>query len=147
MKMKLIRFISYLVYVVAFGYFVIKADDFYRYLTEAYRRDYDLTGTFLFMSIFPIIVGILIALPQFFASYMHKGAWKVDWIALLAMGLPALLVAITPMLINLSLEEQIIGFKGQVIGFIVGFHPTLVTVAGILFGFVLVTSFSRQKSI
>ncbi len=146
MNTKLIRFISYLVYMVAFGYFVIKADDFHRLLKRSYATDFDSTGTFMFMSLFPIIVGILLALPQFFAECKQKGTWKIDWIALAAMGLPSLLVAITPMLINLSSEEQIIGFQGQVIGFIVGFHPTLVTVAGILFGFVLVTSFSRQKS-
>lgn len=144
-NMKLIRFISYLVYVVAFGYFVIKADDFHRLLKRAYSMDFDPAGTFMFMSIFPIIVGILLALPQFFTSYMHKGAWKVDGVALLAMGLPALLVAITPMVVTSPLLADF-SFGAQVIGFIVGFHPTLVTVAGILFGFVLVTSFSRQES-
>ncbi|MDD4776077.1 MAG: hypothetical protein PHG75_06170, partial [Syntrophomonas sp.] len=67
------------------------------------------------------------------------GAWKVDWIYLLGVGLPALLVAITPMLVNLS-------FDGPLIGFIVGFHPTLVTVAGISFGFVFVSAWSKQAS-
>jgi hypothetical protein len=133
-----IRFVSYLVYVLAFGYFVIKADDFNRLLKRSYESTYDFTGVFLFMSLFPIIVGILLALPQFFVSYMRKGSWKVDWVALLAMGLPALLVAITPMLVNLS-------FEGQLVASIL-LHPSLVTVAGILFGFVLVTSFNKQES-
>ena len=66
---------------------------------------------------------------------MRKGSWKVDWVALLAMGLPVLLVAITPMLVNLS-------FEGQLVASIL-LHPSLVTVAGILFGFVLVTSFNK----
>jgi len=140
------RFISYLLYVVAFGYFVIKADDFKRLLSKAYATNFDSTYTFMFMSIFPIIVGVLLALPKLFESYMHKGAWKLDWVALLAVGLPALFVAITPMLINLSLEEQSIGIIGQVIGFIVGLHPTLVTVAGILFGFVFVSAWSKPAS-
>ncbi|MEQ8201196.1 MAG: hypothetical protein ABRQ24_07230 [Syntrophomonadaceae bacterium] len=139
--MNLKRFISYLLYVVAFGYFVIKADDYYRYIKQLYMRDFDLTPAFLFMSIFPIIVGFLLALPQFFVSYRQKGSWKIDWIVLLAVALPALLAAITPLLALVHLS-----FAGRVIGFAVELHPRLVTVAGILFGFTLVSSLSKQES-
>ncbi len=74
------RFISYLIYVVAIGYLVIKADDYHQYLKQSYSATFDTTALWLFMSIIPIIVGILLALPQFITVFKQKGSWKVDWI-------------------------------------------------------------------
>ncbi|MEA4925323.1 MAG: hypothetical protein VB084_08440 [Syntrophomonadaceae bacterium] len=135
------RFISYLIYVAAFGYLVIKADDYRQYLKLLYSTTFDTTALWLYMSIFPIIVGILLALPQFTRVFKQKGSWKVDWIVLLSAGLPSLCVAITPVIGPADFAHN-----WKFIAFIVGFHPSLVTVAGILFGFVLVTAISKQEA-
>lgn len=136
------RFIGYLIYVIAFGYFVIKADDYHRYLKNLFSVTLnDPTNLWLFISIFPIIVGILIALPQFITTLKQRGSWKVDWIRLITIGLPALCISITPIFVSIQLA-----FISKAIFFIVGLHPSLVTVAGTLFGFVLVTSFGKQES-
>jgi hypothetical protein len=140
MNNNLKRFIGYLMYVAAFGYFVIKADDYHRYLKNLYSSTYDGTYLWMFMSIFPIAVGLLIALPQFITTFKQKGSWKVDWIRLLSICLPSLCVVMTPIIcLAYSLQWKLAGF-------ILGFHPSLVTVAGILFGFVLITSFGKIES-
>ncbi len=141
MNNNLKRFISYLLYIVAFGYIVIKADDYHQYLKQLYSTTFNTTYLWLFMSTFPILVGLLIALPQFITTLKQKGSWKIDWIRLFPVGLPSLCVAIAPITYFADLPRN-----WGVIGFIVAFHPSLVTVAGILFGFVLVTSLSKQES-
>ncbi|MEN6328618.1 MAG: hypothetical protein ABFD18_20720 [Syntrophomonas sp.] len=141
MNNSLKRFVSYLLYVAAFGYLVIKSDDYHRYLKLVYSTTFNTTSLWLFMSIFPIVVGLLIALPQFITTLKQKGPWKVDWIRLLTIGLPALCISITPIFVRIQFA-----LIAKAIFFIVALHPSLVTVAGILFGFVFVTSFDKQES-
>lgn len=141
MNNKLIQSIGYLLYIIVFGYMVIKADDYRRYLKDLYSSSYDGTSLWLFSSIFPILVGILMALPHLIRQDKHHGSWKLDWILLLTVGIPALAVAITPITYLAELPRH-----WSLIGFIVGYHPSLVTVAGILFGFTFVFAWSKQDS-
>ncbi len=133
------RFISYLIYILAFGVIVIKADDFAQYLKHLYASTYNPTYQFVFISLFPILIGLLLVLPQFITVLKQKGTWKVDWIVLLVVGLPSLCTAMTPIIV---LHAN--NWSGA--AFVLALHPHLVTVAGILFGFTLITSFGKQES-
>lgn len=133
------RFIGYLIYVVAFGYLVLKVDDFYRYSQALFSSTYNPPWLWLFISgIFPILVGLLLALPQFIKTFRQKGSWKIDWIVLLTVGLPALCIAITPIIYVAQFA-----LNAKLSFLILQLYPTFVKVAGILFGFVLVISNSR----
>lgn len=133
------RFVGYLFYVAAFGYIVIKANDYHRYLKESLSYyEFGPLPLFIFMVIFPIIVGFLIALPQFIRILWEKGPWKIDWVMLLTVGLPALFIAITPLI-----PRTQFAIHAKFILFITGQHPNLITIAGIVFGFVLITSLRK----
>lgn len=133
------RFISYLLYVVAFGYLVIKADEYHQYLKKLFSTTFDTTSLWLFASIFPIFVGLLIALPQFITVLKQKGSWKVDWIMLLSVGIPSLFVAITPINYLVNFSSQSWHFTGFIMN-----HSNLITIAGIVFGFTLISSLGRE---
>lgn len=135
------RFICYVTYVMVFWYILVKADDYQRYLKHLYASTYDLTYHSIFISIFPILIGILIVLPQFIKTFKKPGTWKVDLIFFLTVGLPSLCIAITPIIFLAQFAR-----KWSYAAFILGFHPNLVTVAGIVFGYVLLSSFGKQKS-
>jgi hypothetical protein len=135
------RFLVYLIYVTAFGFFVVKADDYYLYLKNIfiYGPTYGVTYFWIFVSIFPIIVGFLMALPQFITTFKQKGSWVVDWIMLLPVGLPSFFVAITPAI-------YMSGFAPNCqLGGLIMNHSHLSTVAGILFGFVLIASLFKKN--
>ncbi len=133
------RIVGYFIYVVALGYFVIAAEQLRRHLEKLFGTTYDPTYYWTFLSIYPILVGVLLALPQLVKLFGQEGSWKVDWIPLLVVGFPSLLVAITPILCLAEFAQW------KITALIFMYTPNLTFVAGILFGFVLVSSFGRQK--
>ncbi|HQA49656.1 MAG TPA: hypothetical protein PLP71_00920 [Syntrophomonadaceae bacterium] len=135
------RIVGYFVYVIAFGSFVIAAEQLQRYLTNLFSRTYDPTYFWTFLSIYPILVGVLLALPRLAELFGPKGAWKVDWIPLLVVGFPSLLVAMTPIICLAEFAQT-----WRITSLIFMYTPNLTYVAGILFGFVLVSSLGKQKS-
>ena len=132
------RYIGYLVYVAVLGCFVIIADNFEKHLKDLYHSNFHITNLWLFFSIAPVFLGLLLALPHLIKTFMKKGSWKVDWILLLSAGLPSLLIAITPILCLVpSVLYSKYGF------FIFGSHPNLITLSGIIFGYVLLAAFKK----
>ena len=143
MNNKVKRFISYLVYVVAFGYLAIKFDDLYRYFKDIFLSTYRPPYLWVCMvPIFEMLIGVLLALPQFIRTYRQEGSWKIDWIILLTVGLPAFCIAIAQIAQYISISWQ----PAASILMYLPYYPTTVKVAGILFGFTLITSFSKQES-
>ena len=134
------QFISYVIYVIIIGYLLIRVDDFQRYLENLYSTTYNVKSLWVFMSIYPILVGILLALPHFISTLKHKGPRKYDWVLLLAVGLPALFIAFTPIISMLQLQ-----FTNKYCFFIMALHPNLITIAGIVFGYVLLSSLGKLE--
>lgn len=134
----IVRFISYYIYVIAVGYVVIQADDYIRYM-QIFSKYYNLIQI-CFLAFFPVFVGLLLGLPRFISTVHKQGYWKCDWILLLAVGLPTFCVVLLALLslTQVTTEMPLIGK----IGFV---HNNLVTISGIVFGYVLVTVFNKQS--
>jgi len=132
------RFIGYLLYVAALGCFVIIADNFEKHLKFIYQSTYNLTNLWLFLSIAPMLFGFLLAFPRLIQTIMKEGSWKIDWILLLSAGLPSLLIAITPIM---CLAQSVLYSQHAL--FIFGLHPNLITLSGIIFGYVLLVAFKK----
>lgn len=45
-----------------------------------------------FLIVFPIVIGVLLAIPYFLAEVKKSGTWRFDWIKFLATGAPAFLI-------------------------------------------------------
>jgi hypothetical protein len=134
------RFIGYFVYVAALGCFVIIADNFERHLKDLYQLSFDKTNIWLFFSMAPVMLGFLLALPRLIKTFKKEGYWQVDWILLLSAGLPSLLVAITPIM---CLVQSVLYSKYALFTF--GLHPNLITLSGIIFGYVLLAAFKKAS--
>ncbi|NLW44572.1 MAG: hypothetical protein GXY92_05260 [Syntrophomonadaceae bacterium] len=146
MNENLKRFALCLIYVLFFGCFLLIVNDVYRYYNEIFSTTYRVPWSWLFIgSMVPIIIGLLLALPSFLKAYRTKGTWKIDWIMLLTVGLPALGIVIMQILYlapYLGFEVPFSALKP--ILFLYAEHPTLVKTSGILFGFVLLSAFGKQ---
>lgn len=140
------RVIGYLIYVAAFGLLVVLVETLNHYFQDVFRTTFRAPYLWLFISqiVFPVLVGLLLALPQFIRTYRQKGSWTTDWIMLLAVGLPAFFIVIVPIasfgLVYLIHLETAPRFFLWIYA-----NPTLSKVFGILLGFVLLTSFRKQK--
>jgi hypothetical protein len=131
------RIIYYLIYVIVFGFFVIEYDILYRYFKDIFLLTYKLPYLWIFLApLLRMLIGVLLALPHFISTYTQEGSWKIDWIPLITVGLPAFCVAIVP----------ILSIKWQPDAYILNHYLTAVKVAAILFGFILLNSFGKQKS-
>lgn len=137
------RFIGYLAYVAAFGFLVIWADSLQKYYKHMFSTTFQIPYLWVFFAMIglPILIGIGLALPQFIKTARQEGAWRVDWIRLLTMGLPGFLFALA-LILSMVNPELMTGIK--LYSNLIAYHQTLVKAAGILLGFVLLNSFYKQ---
>jgi hypothetical protein len=89
----------------------------------------------VFYSIFPIVIGIYLALPNFFSKVRRQGTWKIDWSKLAILGTVSLLLALTPILYYLSPIGQ---YALWLIQWIIEFSQGY-TIAGVVFGYLLLS--------
>ena len=145
------RIIGYIIYVAVFGLLVVVAENLDRHFEDVFRSTFRTPYFWLFLSqfIFPILVGLLLALPQFVRIYLQEGFWRTDWIVLLTVGLPAFCVAITPVAF-FSLVRFVQPETGSIsvpyLISLISAYPALSKVSGILLGFVLLTSLGKQAN-
>jgi hypothetical protein len=92
----------------------------------------------IFAAVFPIVLGMFIRLPQSIKEMRSGKKWSVDGAKLLAIGLPAFLVALTPTLYVSPLGQflQVIPATAKLL------NSEVTTIAGLVFGYVLLDSIS-----
>lgn len=147
MNSNLIRVIGYLTYVAAFGLLVILVVNLNHYFQDVFRTTFRAPYLWLFISqiVFPMLVGLLLALPQFIRTYRQEGSWKTDWIMLLTVGLPAFFITVAPIAFfslayYIRLETSVPHFI-----YLLSANPAFSKVFGVLFGFVLLNSLGKQR--
>jgi hypothetical protein len=101
------------------------------------QKTFELQPYIAFMSVFPIIMGVILGLPKLILVANEKNEWTFDWIKALVVGLPTLYVTILPIIaFNTSFGANL-PFVSKVLT--LG-HTMIVTTTGIIFGYVLIDS-------
>jgi len=85
---------------------------------------------FIFVMILPILIGLLLALPKFVSVILKPGVWTFDLVKFIAVGLPSFLAAGAMSIFWVILPSL---FKSSI----------LATTGGIVFGYVMLTSFAK----
>jgi hypothetical protein len=106
-------------------------------LDEKASTTYDLMPVLLFATIYPIGIGLLLRLPKLIIEIKEKKQWTFDWIKVVSIGVPALYIASAPILATTGINFLFV--KGLML---MGSF-TLITVAGIVFGYVLLDSLKK----
>ncbi len=144
MSNRLTRFIACLSYIIIVGFLIYKLDVLGRYLKDLYSRTYEMSYLWTYLSLSPIVIGILLALPHIVGIITKPGYLKFDGIKFLIVGIPTFCMAMIPIYIMSGLEWPISILKLS--GNLMAFHyHNLIVVSGIVFGYVLVTSFYRKS--
>jgi hypothetical protein len=151
MNNNLKRIMWYIIYIAVFGFLIVAAGNLDRHFMNIYRTTYQTPYLWLFLVqfVFPFMVGLGLALPQFIVKCRQKGFWKVDWIVFLTVSLPTFIVAVTPAAF-FSLVHFIVPETGSIpipglISFI-GTYPALNKAAGMMSGFFLLTSLVKAQN-
>jgi len=105
-------------------------------LKKKMEMTYNIKPYIIFATIFPIMIGMLLRLPKLFIEIKERKHWTFDWIKVIPIGVPALYIAILPVLLftplgmHLFFAKELIFVESSII----------TTTAGIVFGYVLISS-------
>lgn len=104
-------------------------------IEEAANAEYRLFPVVVFSIIFSIVMGMLCRFPQLMIDIKENKKWTFDWPKFIAVGLPTLLILILYILSSLGIVPILhLIFIGD---------STLITIAGIVFGYVLLDSLRK----
>lgn len=111
------------------------------YLKQQTEVTYDPIPQLLFVTFFPIIIGVLLRLPSMW-SQRNSTKWGMDWPKLIAVGVPSLYVSIGMVLTFIFPipELPLISFTTSV------GYPIVHIVSGIVCGYVVVDSIRISKT-
>lgn len=131
------KFLRYFVWTVVIGFIYYAGSRYELHLLNEAQMNYNFWPQVIFAALFPILIGMLLRLPKLIKEIQQEKAWAVNWMKLLAVGLPTLYVTLVPVLSLTSLFRYI-PFVMDII------HLDLSTLAGLVFGYVLLDSLKED---
>ncbi|MGE7186166.1 hypothetical protein ACQKKK_20005 [Peribacillus sp. NPDC006672] len=145
MNLSLKRAIRYLIFLVVLLGVLFVGLKYQQHLFKLSRETYEIKGYLLFESLFPIFLGMVLAIPRILQIFSKKGHLKVNWLRIVILGLPFIYFAIIPVLyfseavkIDLPLSNFIFGYFG------VNGSTTFNTITGVIAGYIIVTSLYKR---
>ncbi|MBO8138407.1 MAG: hypothetical protein H0Z40_09790 [Desulfotomaculum sp.] len=138
------RFLGYFLYMVFIGFVLYWGDAYEHYVKKQIAITYDTRLMMLHRAFFPVVLGVLLALPRFTGTVREPGRWCMDWVKLLAVSLPCLYIAFfMPTFFSPlgSLFPRWLMWSGYKLTA----HSSLpITVFGIIFGYTLLTALNKK---
>ncbi|UOQ92149.1 hypothetical protein MUO14_16855 [Halobacillus shinanisalinarum] len=101
--------------------------------------EFELFPVIIFAAIFPVVIGLFLRLPKLIIEIKENKQWTFDWVRFIAIALPSLYIITMSILPYSSLGEGSISIPEVIL---IG-SPTVTTIAGIVFGYVLLDSFKK----
>lgn len=110
------------------------------------RETYEVFPYYLFSAIFPIVIGIFLALPHFFKTFPKTGKWTVNWAKLIVVGFPFMYLSIFPILYYSEILTLYLPFSSYILGgyFGRGATTSFETITGIVTGYIVCTSIIKK---
>jgi hypothetical protein len=145
MKKSILRFLGYITYTIFIGFVYLQGIKYAGNLEKIVAsQTYNPFPLLLFKMIFPIVLGILMALPHFFELCATKVAWRYDWVKFISIGIPTFFVTILPLVYFYT--PGLVGYLYLLFGEFI--HSLLIpqTFGGIVFGYVLLSSCNKRYS-
>ena len=137
---KIKRFLYYFTWTIIIGLIIYFGARYQLSLEKQAALEFNLLPMVRFISLFPIVIGILLRLPKLMIEVKEKRKWTFDWIKIVAIALPAFYIAILPILAY----TPIVGHLFSVKTFMLIGSQTPITIAGVVSGYVLLDSLKTK---
>jgi hypothetical protein len=110
------------------------------------QETYEIFPYYLFKAIFPLIIGVFLASPHLYKTFIKTGKWKVDWVKLIVVGLPFIYLSIVPILYYSEVLTLNFPFSSYAMGgyFGGGASTSFETINGIIAGYIASTSMIKK---
>jgi len=143
---KIKSIVGYLIYLIVLGIVISFGLKHQNSLFKQGGITYDLFDYYKFQTMFPLIIGAMLAIPHNIKNFFKQGVWKFNWVRFIVLGIPTLYFVITPYL----LLKQVISMEFPFMKYIMGGYfgnstPTLIAIIGIAAGYFIFTSFERKS--
>jgi hypothetical protein len=76
----------YIFYAIFYIILLYSGSQIYQYLRVLADRTFHPETLVAFLDIFPIIIGMFLALPDFISKAREQGSWTIDWAKLITRG-------------------------------------------------------------
>lgn len=135
------RFSYYFIWTLAIGFILYAGMQLQSEIAERSQTTYQLFPLYLYIALFPVFIGILIRTPVFLLQLKERESWSFDWIKFAAIGMPALYLVVMSFLPFSGVGQgwlpvpQILLIGGT----------TIPTIAGVVFGYMVLESFVSVK--
>ncbi|MEK3980217.1 hypothetical protein MKY37_14280 [Psychrobacillus sp. FSL K6-2836] len=102
---------------------------------------FDMKPYYIFISIYPVFIGLLLRLPKLIIEIRDKKKWSFDWMKIIVIGIPSFYIATIPLLI-ISFGTNLLFSKS----FLMLGDTIFTSIAGVIFGYVLLDSLKSNTS-
>ena len=134
------RFFYYFGSTVVLGFIIYGGATYQLFLKQEFKDNFEPINYLLFSSLFPVAIGMLLRLPKLVSEIKQNKEWTFDSIKFCAIGLPSLVILSMYLLLFSPMGESILPVVPYLI--YVG-DSTLITIAGVVFGFILLDSLKK----
>ncbi|WP_425807448.1 hypothetical protein ACHOLT_09200 [Desulfitobacterium sp. Sab5] len=147
------RFAQYLFFLIVVLLLIYWGTKYGLKLKLTLKETYSIADTFQYYivsAVFPILFGLVLGIPAFLRKLQQQGKWVIDWMKLLVIGVPTLLLDLS------MLFYSIVAFYAQdKVGFFIRINPffqvmtmdnRVITLSGIVFGYILICSLTKESS-
>ena len=127
---------SYIAYIFFFGlivYWGVKYEEELGVL-EQFASNINPFPLMIFTTVFPIVIGVLIAIPGLASNFIKTGSWSVNWIKMVVIGLPTFIVSISYLMYFSKIGKYLHITSSWVI------NGKVITISGIIFGYTVLAS-------
>ena len=115
------------------------------YLYVQATRTFKIFPNALFNSIFPVLFGLLLALPNSLEQLKNnEKPWKPDWVSIIAIGLPALILGLIPVLYFNTFMGGVPWIAMTMRGYFMSFRFSFF--CGIVSGYVITINLIKRKN-
>ncbi|MFF3102183.1 hypothetical protein [Viridibacillus arvi] len=137
------RFSRYFISLIIVGVMIYLGLSYKLHLEKEASTTFIILPLIRFSFALPIIIGILLRLPKLIIEIKEKRQWTFDWIKIVVIAMPALFIALSPFLTYTFIGEYFY-FANELI---VSQSTLLITIGGIIFGYVLIDSLIKDHEV
>ena len=139
------RFLYYFIWSIAIALIVYLGLQLQQILDDRTQMTFNPIPFWIYVTIFPVIIGLLLRTPKFMLERKERKISGFDWSKFLAIGIPAILVLVLSILPFLPINVEFPAFYSQ-ISLTLFSSTTAQTIAGLVFGYILLDSFKNEEA-
>lgn len=136
----MVRTIVYFIYIFFTGLVIVKGVNYGERLWNEIGATFVVYPWLIFIIIYSIALGCILAMPNFTFQAQKKGKWYLNKKKLLTLGFPTLIFLISQTILFMPISNI---FSELFIYLNFTRNGQIITISGIILGYILITSFGK----